>query len=52
MADLVIIFLLAAILGGVIGYLYRAKKRGQKCIGCPYASACAKKNGCTCGKDE
>ena len=30
--------------GGAILYLVRARKKGQKCIGCPYASACAKKS--------
>lgn len=31
-------------------YIVRAKRKGKKCIGCPYADACAK--GCTCGKND
>ena len=29
-----------AIIGGILFYLYRAKKRGETCIGCPYAKQC------------
>lgn len=25
-------------------YIYRSKKKGNKCIGCPYAKNCSKKN--------
>ena len=43
MIDILILLILLAIAGGIILYLYRAKKRGQTCIGCPYARECAKK---------
>ncbi len=43
MENVIIIVLLAAIIGGVIGYLVRAKKRGETCIGCPYAKQCGGK---------
>lgn len=33
-----IIILLMAV---AVGYLYKAKKKGQKCIGCPYAASCS-----------
>ena len=33
--DLLIIAILAAILGGAGYYVWRAKKSGRKCIGCP-----------------
>ena len=49
MENIIVIVLLIAIVGGIIFYLYRAKKSGQKCIGCPYAKECAKKkSGCGC----
>ena len=32
--------ILLAIVAAVIVYLYRAKKRGETCIGCPYAKQC------------
>ena len=37
MVDFILIVVLAAIIGGIILYLYRAKKRGETCIGCPHA---------------
>ncbi len=46
--DIIAAIVLVAILGGVITYIVKAKKRGVKCIGCPYAEQCAKK-GCGCG---
>ena len=30
-------------------YIYRAKKSGQKCVGCPHSSSCGSKN-CSCQK--
>lgn len=32
--------ILLAIVAAVVVYLYRAKKRGETCIGCPYAKQC------------
>ena len=40
MVDFILIVVLAAIIGGIILYLYRAKKRGETCIGCPHAKKC------------
>ena len=40
MTDLILILLLLLITAGIAAYLYRAKKRGKKCIGCPYAKQC------------
>jgi len=40
MTDFIIIAILLAIIGGIVLYLYKAKKRGQTCIGCPYAKQC------------
>ena len=47
----IIIAVVAAIVYGIIRYLYKAKKRGQHCIGCPYSKECSGKcnsNSCTC----
>ncbi len=43
MENLILIVILLAIAGGGIWYLIRAKKRGEKCIGCPYAKQCGGK---------
>lgn len=42
-AVLVVIVLIAAL------YIIKQKKKGAKCIGCPYAGECASKNNCSCG---
>lgn len=49
MENVILIFVLAAILGGAIAYIVRAKKRGVKCIGCPVGGTCGKKGG-TCSR--
>ncbi len=42
MLTAIVILILLAIAGSIIWYLYRAKKRGETCIGCPYAKQCGK----------
>jgi len=46
MIDIVIILVLLALVGGAGYYIYKAKKSGKKCIGCPYAGTA----GCSCSK--
>lgn len=41
MADFIIILILLVILGAAGGYVYRAKRAGKKCIGCPHAAECS-----------
>ncbi len=48
MANAIIIVILLCIVGSIIFYLYRAKKRGKTCTGCPYAGQCGGK----CGGSE
>lgn len=50
MTDFFIILVVLLIVGGAGFYIWRARKRGQKCIGCPYAG----KGGCSggCGGKE
>ncbi len=48
MTDIIIILILLAIVASAGLYVYRAKKRGEKCIGCPHAKACGGK--CSCNK--
>lgn len=39
-------FIVAAIIAGIIVfalmYIYRSKKQGNKCVGCPYSKTCGK----------
>ncbi|MBQ3081592.1 MAG: FeoB-associated Cys-rich membrane protein [Clostridia bacterium] len=48
MANVIIIAVAVSVVGLAVFYVYRAKKRGQKCIGCPYGKQC---NG-NCGKQK
>ena len=54
MIDIVIIAVLVIIVAGIGFYLYRQKKNGAVCIGCPHAKECAKKHSgsCTCGEHK
>ena len=47
--DLLIIAILAIILGVAGFYVYRSKKSGRKCIGCPSGGSCSSCS-CGCGK--
>ena len=52
MDNLIVILVIVAIVALAGGYVYRAKKRGNKCIGCPggCGGSCS---GCPCnGKTE
>ena len=44
MENYLIIAVLVAVLGGAAGYVYKSKKKGVKCIGCP--------NGCACNTES
>ncbi|MBE6903197.1 MAG: FeoB-associated Cys-rich membrane protein [Ruminococcaceae bacterium] len=44
MENIIVILILIAIATGIIFYLIRAKRKGEKCVGCPYAKKC---NGCS-----
>ncbi len=48
MTDLIVILIIALIVGLAAGYVYRAKKRGEKCVGCPAAKSGACKGSCCC----
>ncbi len=53
--DVIVTIILVAMMGGAIAYIIRSKKRGETCVGCPYAKECAMKRqgsyncgGCSC----
>ena len=53
MENLIVLAVVAVILALSGGYLYRARKRGVKCIGCPSGCSCnGKCCGCPCEKTE
>ena len=38
--DYIAIAAIVLIVGAAVFYIVRAKKRGEKCVGCPYAKQC------------
>ncbi len=38
--DYLVVLIIVAIVGGAAFYIYKAKKLGQKCIGCPQSGSC------------
>ena len=56
MANIVIILIVLTVVSGIVVYLYKAKKSGQTCIGCPYAKQCGgncgSDNNCSCQTDS
>lgn len=54
MENLIIVAVVILIVGLAAGYIYKAKKSGRKCIGCPDGCSCGTKEssgscGCGCG---
>ena len=43
MENVIVLLVLALALGLAIFYIVKSKKRGDKCIGCPYAKKCSGK---------
>ena len=37
MTDILVLAVIALIVGGAALYIYKAKKSGAKCVGCPHA---------------
>lgn len=55
MTDLIIAGIILLIVGIAGRYVYKAKKSGKKCIGCPDSCACSvkgKPGGCGCGSSR
>lgn len=50
MESVIAAVVLLVIIGLAGLYVYKAKKQGEQCIGCPHSKTCAsRKNGCGCG---
>jgi hypothetical protein len=51
--DYIILSVIIAIVGSAVYYIYRSKKSGKKCIGCPDSGSCSgscQSCACGCGK--
>lgn len=42
--DIIIVVIVAVVLGLAGWYIYKSKKSGKKCIGCPDSCACSGSN--------
>ena len=51
LVDWITVAVIALILGGAVAYIVREKKKGKKCIGCPYSDGCVSPT-CQCHKNE
>ena len=49
MTDILVIGIVALIVGGAVGYIWKEKKKGRKCIGCPGNGNCCGNCG-NCGR--
>ena len=48
--DVIVVAILLLLAGGISLYIFRQKKKGNKCIGCPHGKSCT--GACTCMKNE
>ena len=47
MENFIIVIVIALIVSAAAFYIYKAKKGGNKCIGCPHGSSCSAKGCCS-----
>ena len=40
MVNIIALAVIGLIVGAAAGYVYKEKKRGARCVGCPYAGSC------------
>ena len=54
MADLIVVGVLLILVVAALYYIYKQKKSGVKCIGCPMSGTCAGKSrgGCSAKKPD
>lgn len=46
--DWILAGVILVVVGVAVWYIIKEKKRGRKCIGCPYSGSCASKGSCNC----
>ena len=55
MENILLIAVLLLSVGGAARYIWREKRKGKKCIGCPYSDSCSAKSCasmCDCAEAE
>ncbi len=46
MTDIIVIAIVGLIVGLAVGYIYKAKRKGVKCIGCSVSGCCSDQDKC------
>lgn len=52
MENIIIIAVIVIIVALAVRYIYKAKKSGKKCVGCPDGGSCGCGCGCGCQSEE
>ena len=53
MTDIIVVAVIVVIVGLAGFYVYKAKKSGKKCIGCPDSGSCSGAcSSCSCGCEQ
>lgn len=57
MANMIVLVVVGLIIGCAAGYIYKERKKGVKCIGCPDSATCAGNcagcsGGCSCKNEN
>ena len=53
MENIIILLVVGLIVGAAAGYIWKEKKKGVKCVGCPYAQSCGGScSGCSSGQQS
>ena len=52
MADIIAAIIIVFLFTGACIYIYKEKKKGSHCIGCPMAKNCAKVKACKAAADR
>lgn len=47
MENLIVIAIVLIIVGLASAYIYKEKKKGKVCVGCPYGGTCASAGSCS-----
>ena len=45
LTDIIAVVAIVAVIGCAIAYIVKEKKKGKKCIGCPYSCSCQSQKG-------
>ncbi|MBQ6895573.1 MAG: FeoB-associated Cys-rich membrane protein [Clostridia bacterium] len=52
MANIISVIVIVLILGGAMSYIIRSRKKGRKCIGCPYCDSCPSGKSSSCKSND